>query len=149
MHDEVIEKCHDVLQNVEAAILETYADEPDLLDLDVIDALDAIIRRYFAEEQGRTPSASRLSARAARVSEAVERACEWRMGRLQLGEIVGDALIPPHPLKTVAEIVVCLKRLRKSVNIWNEEGGRQGYLDYVSEFFKQMQRGASVKLRLS
>lgn len=149
MHDEVIEQFHDVLQNIEAAILEAYGDEPDLLDLDVIDALDALIRRYVAEDQGRTPPASRLSARAARVVEAAGRMCEWRLGRLALEDIVDDAVIPPHPLKTVAEIVVCLKRLRKSVNIWNEEGGRQGYLDYVSEFFNQMQRGASVKLRLS
>jgi hypothetical protein len=149
MHDEVIEQFYDVLQNIEASILETYDVEPDLLDLDVIDALDALIRRYAAEDQGRTPPASRLSARAARVVEAAGRICEWRMGRLALEDIVDDAVIPPHPLKTIAEIVVCLKRLRKSVNIWNEEGGRQGYLDYVSEFFNQMQRGASVKLRLS
>lgn len=147
MHDEIIEKFHDVLQNIEAVILETYGDEPDLLDLDVIDALDVLIRRYAAEDQGRTPPASRLSARAARVVEAVGRICEWRLGRLDLQDLEVDAVIRQDARKTIAEMVVCLKRLRKSVNIWNEEGGRQGYLEYVSEFFNRMKSARPAKLR--
>ncbi len=149
MRDEVMEQFHDVLQNIEAAILETYDDEPDLLDLDVIDALDALIRRYAAEEQGRTRPASRLSARAARVFEAAERSCEWRLGRLALPDIVDHAVIPPDARKTVDEIVVCLKRLRKSARLWNDEGGRQGYLNYISAFFNRMQNGRPARLRLS
>jgi len=147
MRDQVIDQFHDVLQNIEATILETYAVEPDLLDLDVIDALDALVRKYAAEEQGRTRPASRLSARAGRVFDDAERMCEWRLGRSGLPDADDDAVIPPDARKTVAEIVLCLKRIRKSVHIWNEQGGRQGYLNYVSEFFDRMQSGASARPR--
>lgn len=35
-----------------------------------------------------------------------------------------------------AEIVACLKRLRKSVQFWTKSGGRQGYLNYIVEFLR-------------
>ena len=35
---------------------------------------------------------------------------------------------------TAAELVLCLKRIRKSINFWNKQGGRQGYLEYVLEY---------------
>jgi hypothetical protein len=50
MRDETIEQFLDVLQNIEYAILRVYEHEADLLDLDVIDALDALVRKYVAEE---------------------------------------------------------------------------------------------------
>ena len=138
MRDETMEQFADVLQNIEALICATYEDERDLLDLDVIDALDALIRAYAAEEQGRTRPVSRLSARATRVSEAAEQICEWRLGRRMLQADQSDPAVPPEVRNSVAEILICLKRIRKSVRLWNEEAGRQGYLDYVSDFFRQM-----------
>ena len=32
------------------------------------------------------------------------------------------------------EIIACLKRVRKSIHLWTREGGRQGYLTFVSRF---------------
>jgi hypothetical protein len=141
MRDETIEKFYDVLQNIEYAILSVYEDESDLLDLDIIDALDALIRRYVAEEGNRTPPKLRLSQRATRVFEVVEQMCEWRLGRNALNEDGQDKLIPPDQRNSIADILVCLKRVRKSVHFWNEQAGRQGYLSYISDFFGQMQRG--------
>lgn len=140
MRDETIEQFHDVLQNIEYAIFGVYENEADLLDLDVIDALDALVRRYVAEEGNRTPPKRFLSPRAARVFEAAEQVCEWRLGRNAPSE---DNEAPPVPLdqhNSVADILVCLKRIRKSAHTWNEQAGRQGYLDYISIFFQQMQR---------
>jgi hypothetical protein len=37
---------------------------------------------------------------------------------------------------TAAELVLCLKRIRKSIDFWTKEGGRQGYLNYVSEYVR-------------
>ena len=39
----------------------------------------------------------------------------------------------PEPVPVV-EIVSCLKRVRKSINRWSREAGRQGYLTFVSQF---------------
>lgn len=41
--------------------------------------------------------------------------------------------IPIDPL-TVEEITACLKWIRKSIRLWTKEGGRQGYLNYISQF---------------
>lgn len=138
MRDEFIERHIDILQNIESAIFDVYEDVPALLDLDVIDALDALVRRYAAEEQNRTPPTLRLSRPAKGVYDAVERTCEWRLGRASLGDGEGQqALDPPSALM---DITACLKRIRKSAHTWNEQGGRQGYLDYITDFFRQMDR---------
>ena len=49
----VEEQYADVLQNIESAIVAVYEDQPALLDIDVLDAIDALIRRYLREQEGR------------------------------------------------------------------------------------------------
>jgi hypothetical protein len=149
MRDETIEQFYDVLQNIEFAILSVYENQPDLLDLDVIDALDALIRTYGAEQAARTPPKVRLSDRAERVFEAAARMCAWRLGRATLNGDDAGMAIPPDERNSVSDIVVCLKRLRKSVHLWNEQGGRQGYLDYVAAFIGRVQRRSPAIPRIS
>jgi hypothetical protein len=50
----------DVLQNIEFRIIDIYRADPSLLDLDVKDALDALVRHYRAEEERRRPPALQL-----------------------------------------------------------------------------------------
>lgn len=140
MRDEAIERLYDVLQNIEFAILDVYEKDVDLLDLDVVDALDALVRRYVAEEGARTPPRLRLSERAIRVFEAAGGVCEWRLGRASLNGDDPDSMIPPDRRISIADILMSLKRIRKSVHTWNEEAGRQGYLSYISHFFSQIER---------
>ena len=45
----------DVLQNIETAIVSVYEIDARLLDVDVLDALDVLIRNYALEEQGVVP----------------------------------------------------------------------------------------------
>jgi hypothetical protein len=134
MRDEVVEKYYDVLQNIELAILTVYEEDAELLDLEVIDALDGLVRRYAAEEQARTPPALRLSERATGVHLSAQRVCEWRMGRAALEVREGETDVPEVEVYSLADILVCLKRIRKSVKYWNEQAGRQGYLEYISGF---------------
>ncbi|HYI08719.1 MAG TPA: hypothetical protein VEK57_06585 [Thermoanaerobaculia bacterium] len=137
MRDETVERFPDLLQNIEVAIYGVYQNEAALLDLDVIDALDALVRRYFAEEEGRTPPALRLAARAAYVYETVQSMCEWRLGRAALDAEDPGTVIPPDEANSISDILLCLKRIRKSARMWNEQGGRQGYLDYIAVFLQQ------------
>jgi len=134
MRDDTVEQFYDVLQNIEFAILSVYQHEADLLDFDVIDALDALVRRYAAEEGNRTPPQLRLSERARNVFQAAEQMCEWRLGRAASNEV------PADQQNSVADIVVCLKRIRKSAHLWTEQAGRQGYLNYISQFLGESQR---------
>lgn len=142
MRDETIERYYDVIQNIEYAILVEYQDETNLLDFDVIDALDGLVRRYAADERNRTPPKLRLSRRADRVYAAAEHMCEWRLGRAPLN-VNSETVIPQDQRASVADILVCLKRIRKSVCIWNEQAGRQGYLGYIANFFRQVQGGGT------
>jgi len=142
MRDETVEQYYDVLQNIEYSILCAFEVETTLLDLDVIDALDGLVRRYSAEEQGRTPPKLRLSPQASRIYSAAEQMCEWRVGRAPLNSGDEETMIPRDQQNTVSDIVICLKRVRKSVHLWSEQAGRQGYLLYIAHFFRQMPGGA-------
>ena len=74
----------------------------------------------------------------------VARICEWRLGRGTLhGEKSSETdSLAPSPFLSLEEIVLCLQRIRSSVRLWNNEGGRQGYLRYVSQFLSDAERMA-------
>jgi len=131
----------DVLQNIETAVIAAYDKDPGLLDLDVIEAFETLIRRYTLEERGRLPGNERISARAKEVFDLVQQMCEWRLGRGSIFRADTDqAIAAPEPI-AVGEMLLCLKRLRKSASRWSREGGRQGYLNYVRQFIAGMQGG--------
>jgi len=62
--------------------------------------------------------------------------CEWRLGRAAPGDDPrAEGSVAPDP-RTVDEILLCPKRIVKSVDRWNREGGRQGYLSFIIQFVK-------------
>src|SRR4051812_12263115 len=129
------EEYEGVLQNIEFAIINIYQHQPTLVDFDVENALDALIRTYQAQQLDRTPRVVALNALAQLVYSGVQTMCEWRLGRELPFALEGPTQIPaPKPI-TVAELIACLKRIRKSVRTWNKRGGRQGYLEFASQFF--------------
>jgi hypothetical protein len=126
------EKNLDVLQNIEFGVVDVYRADRSLLDVDVKDAIDALARHYHAEEEQRRPPALNLSDRARRVFASVQEMCEWRLGKAPLpGEIEMPASAIP-----VSEIVACLREIQKSIPRWSRQGGRQGYLDFVSQYMR-------------
>jgi hypothetical protein len=38
--------------------------------------------------------------------------------------------------KTLTDIIDCLKRIQSSIKFWTQKGGRQGYLNFVQNFFQ-------------
>jgi hypothetical protein len=124
------EKNLDVLQNIEFSIIEVYRAERSLLDVDVKDAIDALVRHYHAEEEARTPPSTKLGDRAQRVFLPVQRMCEWRLGRSPFpGETVETESGMP-----VSELVKSLREIQKSIPRWSRQGGRKGYLEFVSQY---------------
>ena len=129
------EEYEGVLQNIEFAIVSVYQHQPTLVDFDVENALDALIRTYQAQQLNREPPAVALSALAQLVYSGAQSMCEWRIGRESPFALEGPTQIPaPEPI-TVNELIACLKRIRKSVRTWNKRGGRRGYLEFASQFF--------------
>jgi hypothetical protein len=123
----------DVLQNIEYAILGIYRSKPELTDFQVDSALEALGRTYQREKVGGAAFLPK-SSQSVEVYQAVKTMCEWRLGRETLVDEEGQPMPSgPEPL-TVDEIQACLKRIRKSVALWNKQGGTRGYLDYISHF---------------
>ena len=122
----------DVLQNIEYAILSVYRENPDLLDYDVDKVLNLLWTEYRHEKQDKTTPAPQLGANAQRVYARVQSMCEWRLGRQKL-EAEKDGQPVEMDLKplTLDEIMACLKRIRKSIELWTKKGGRQGYLYFI------------------
>lgn len=123
----------DVLQNIEASIHAVHLQNPELTDYEVDSALEALQRTYQRESIGK-PAILPRNPRSAEVYEAARAACEIRLGRAPLSkssEEAGAIEIPPVPLEIILK---ALKRIRKSVDYWTKQSGRQGYLDYISQF---------------
>jgi hypothetical protein len=125
----------DVLQNIEFVIKQVYRTHPDLIDEEVLTAIESLIRRYGAEAQGKTLSNRPIRGMTAEVAQAVQEICEIRLGRQPLSNEAGNAdFLEPQSLEV---IVACLKRLQSSIKFWTKKGGRQGYLEYMQQFLPE------------
>jgi hypothetical protein len=126
----------DVLQNIEFAIVSVHQRQPALVDFDVDAALNALIAHYQSKAIDRPARQSNLNERAKQVYEMVQAMCDWRLGDETLLSADMKRRGPrPEPVTTDV-IVACLKRIRKSVEKWNKQGGRQGYLTFVEQFVR-------------
>lgn len=132
----VEEQYQDVLQNIEFGIVMTYRDYPEMSDYDVLRTLEALIDNYVAEKIGRGVRKSPSSDVERVLYKNVHRMCEWRLGRSSIDNDPSKERCLSIEPKTVDEILICLKRIVKSVNKWNKRSGRQGYLQFVSQFIK-------------
>jgi hypothetical protein len=131
---DVEEEHLDILQNIEFAIMSVYRENPLLVDFDVEATINALISLYHAQTRNHEARRTNLNERATLVFERVGAMCDWRLGREELLSAEMRERGPqPEPV-TLDVILACLKRIRKSVQRWNKEGGRQGYLTFVGRF---------------
>jgi hypothetical protein len=122
----------DVLQNLESAVMDIWRNHPEMSDYAVLRAYEAAIAHYSALARGTAPKPEGLTGLDAEVFQGVQGICEWRLGHRALeGDDEAATSVTPMP---VADLVACLKKLRKSVDRWNRSGGRQGYLQLVSQY---------------
>ena len=130
------EKYLDVLQNIEFGILSVYRQHPEMVDWDALKAIETLIREYQAELTDRSLPVVAMQPFAREAHDSVRAMCEWRLGRNPAQVEEGQSPeLSPEP-KTTDEMILCLKRIRKSIEHWNRRGGRRGYLDFISEYVK-------------
>ncbi len=122
----------DVLYNIESAVLAACRKTPSAEDYDAHNAINALIRVYQAELNQRQPPQIRLQPAAENIRDAVQIMCDIMLGRKPLPDEKGRP-VDTHTI-TLAEMIACLKRVRKSIERWTKEGGRCGYLNFISEF---------------
>jgi hypothetical protein len=130
----VEEEYADVLQNIESAIVTVFAGNPKLTDRDVLAAVSSLIKGYARAKAGRVVQSPGPPGRARVVYEQCRHVCEWRLGRQTLNEGEPREDDPRPGELSVSEILLCLKRLRKSIRLWHSRGGPRGYLEYVRQF---------------
>lgn len=129
------EEFQDVLQNIEAMIMQVYTTQPDLTDYEVDRAIEALMDYYRAEQMAKTPRAFQLNEKSLMVYEFVQKVCEFRLGRRAFESATsGEQIALPEPI-TLDQLQACLKRIRKSIRTWSSHNGRQGYLQFVRQFF--------------
>lgn len=121
-----------ILRGIESAIISIYHANRSLADYQVDTALEALGRSYAGEARGKPPILPK-NLLAQQVYQAVKATCDWQMGRENIVDETGQPL-PVDDAITIDEVLACLKRIRKSISLWNKEAGSQGYLQYVSQF---------------
>jgi hypothetical protein len=134
MAGRVEEEYADVLQNIEAAIVAAFRNNSKFVDRDVLAAVEALIKNYKRSVLGRGLPSPVPPGRAGSVYKQCLRICEWRLGKQPLNDGKPLKSDPKAGELSVDEIILCLKRLRKSIRLWHAHAGPQGYLKYVHQF---------------
>lgn len=130
----VEEEFQDVLQNLEFALVQVYRVHDDITDWEAETAIASLIRTYNAEARKRKPPNLNLKPLEQEAYESVQAMCEFRLGRSDMANDAGETLdIPIEPI-ALSDLLLCLKRIRKSIQLWRKEGGRRGYFKVVGQF---------------
>lgn len=136
MVDKFEDKYLDVLHNIETALVHSYEEHAEMTDWDAHEAVNALMRTYKAELRGRATPSVRLNAIAQDAFTNVKKMCDWRLGRATI--LTEDGKLPDFEmtLKTLDEIIACLQRIQRSIEMWQKEGGRRGYYNFARQFLK-------------
>ncbi len=118
----------DVLQNIEWALLSLVKDHPELSDHDMLRIIEQALT-YYKSQQRENPviAQSKLTNIRQDIFERIRSMCEWRLGRLP----PPDKQIACNPI-TIEELILCLKRIEKSIKFWTKQGGRKGYINFAA-----------------
>lgn len=128
----------DILQNMEFAALQIYRLKPDLVDVDVIHAYNALFAAYsdplFDSEKERKMLEA-LAEPACAVYDVVRQMGELRFVDDEDRTMCGTSHLSLEARKTLRDCITCLL---DSAKFWHAQNGSTGYLDYVSQFINQM-----------
>jgi hypothetical protein len=130
--DEFFEKHKRSFQHLEDIVVGTYNALPEMLDYSADRVYEALMREYKAELNGTPKPKLNLPDSDMTLYYSLRNVTEQMLDRSDLPPKFRDDV----GRETMDDIVAILKALRKSVNFWNKQNGRQGYLNYVSQFFE-------------
>lgn len=113
----------DVLQNIEWGLLSLVVDHPDLCDHDLLRIIEYTLTYYKSVQRGTSSITQNTFTGIHReIFEQVLSICDFRLKPAKENHI--DSI-------TTEELLLCLKRIEKSIKFWTKEGGRKGYINFV------------------
>lgn len=128
------EKYNDTLRSMELTLVQQYRLMENLTDWEVKTAVNNLIRHYTAEARRRQPPQLNQDALTQLVFDRLRTTCAGWLGREALmDEHGGVATLSDNALKG-DEVIACLKRIRRSIEMWQKEGGRRGYFEFIDQF---------------
>lgn len=134
MSEKFEDKYLDVLHNIETALVHAYDEHKEMTDWETRDAVKALLRTYKAEARGRAAPSLQLKPLVQEAYDSVKIMCDWRLGRATILTEDGNPPKDLPPPKTLDEMIACLQRILRSIEMWQKEGGRRGYYNFVSGF---------------
>ena len=123
---DVVEQFEGQLYQIELVVTHVFDDHPDLTDAQVDSVYEELSRRYRAEATAHEFKAGKLDGIRADLHAELLPVTELLLGR-------PANMAPADPI-SAEDMRLCLNRLRSSIKRWSREGGRQGYLTYLSEY---------------
>ena len=144
--DRAVDEFSGVLHDLESVVNSCHHADPGLTDWDVQAAYEAMIRAVRATTDYWAPPEPRLNERALAVYRDLEPIVAWRLGRATLDDERGRPVLCTEVIGP-DDMTLCLKRLVRSLKLWNKQGGRQGYLNYIEEFLEKGRRRPALLRR--
>lgn len=122
-----------MLEQLEDALLEVYAQDREMFDADALSAVTHLIRHYSAETFPDSPFP--LSAWAFVAHEALREICDQAMGRDLNYDPADLAQLMVEPIKSEGVVsaettIATLNQLRQSIEHWQQTGLR-GYGEFL------------------
>ncbi|HSX38217.1 MAG TPA: hypothetical protein VLE95_05240 [Chlamydiales bacterium] len=122
------DKYLDVLQNIEWGLLSCTKNNATLCDHDILRVVEHAIAYYKSQERECFLAERKLADTHQEIFEKVTVMCDWRLGLRSLSPSKNLYCDPISP----EELILCLKRIEKSIKFWTKQGGRRGYITFVS-----------------
>jgi hypothetical protein len=128
MTTEFEDKYLDVLQNIEWGLLQLVPERPELCDHDMLRIIEQAVSYYKTLERGhQITSQGTLDGIHKKIFGNILSLCDWRVGRT----VPPKEMLACSPI-TLKELVLCLKRIEKSIKFWTRMGGRKGYITFAA-----------------
>ena len=132
----VEEEYQDVLMNIEMALLGVYRQNRSLRDFDFETVVNEAIRYFNAKERNKSFTPKVLSEERQEIYDRLNGICNLLLNNFD--EAV-DKDGKPMDLDvdfnlTVDILILCLKRIRKSIQTWGKRNGPKGYVTFIDDF---------------
>jgi hypothetical protein len=128
---------NNTLLSLELTLVRPYRQREDVTDWDTLTAVKGAIRTYTAQQRRRSAPNLKLNPIPKAIYDELIETCEGWLGHKPFTDPLGETITLTDNALTVSEIIACLKRIQRSIEMWQKEGGRRGYFEFIDQFLSK------------